>query len=1422
LVGGSRGSIYSTRFGIHLFSSSNNTITQNTANLNINDGIFLKYSNDNLILNNTANSNKQYHGIELYSSKDNLISDNNASNNYYQGISLISTSGTAISNNTLKSNGNNGIYLNGSSYNTIKNNKAISSLNYHGIGVDSNCNHNIIIGNNASNNMLTGVYLFESRNNTIIGNIVNKNRGGIVLIWANKNELRNNTVCENSDEGLKIQDSEENIVTHNSLSKNLKGIILLRANKNELRNNTACENSNVGLHIEDSEENIVTYNSLSMNLRGIFLLKANKNELRNNSASENSDVGLQIQDSEENIVTHNSLSKNLAGIVLMLGANKNELRNNTACENSNVGLQIHDSEENIVTHNSLSKNSDGIVLTLGANKNELRNNTACENSDVGLQIHDSEENIVTHNSLSKNLDGIILIGANKNELRNNTASENSDDGLQIQDSEENVVTHNSLSKNLYGIFLTLGANKNELRNNNVVDSKNYQARVQDSSLNKFNYNYWSDYEAQYPDAQEKSNTGIGDIPYEIDEANKDDCPYLDYSGWLNVVITPEYWEFYTKKGDIQYFYKNFSIENRLNSPTEVEILLDQNLEFVTDRERASTKTFCIDPKSSKNITLRLNVTDLEGYILRTITFKTEDYMKTTLVHGLVQPKINAVKIEGVDYHRNVVKGQINPFNVMLRNHGDRDEFDVTLTMGSKKQSKRVFLSDNKSETKTVPFEIDTSDMPLGITRGQVVVLKSNQLSDPPLDYLNLTMFVASELEASTLIVTNHKRMRENWGDDTVSTSKLKAKLLELCFHPVVNGIILDVANDQNSSNLYEDWDIDKEPEKANEIMKAIKSLIDSKCEKYPNIKYLVIVGDDRIIPFYRVHDNTDKPFVSGSWTTTRDYDKLNAESTVGSALHHNMFLTDNYYATDKPIEWKTNEVIIPELLIPSMPIGRLVESPDEITAVIDAFFQSETVNPDKVFVTAYDFMCDSALNCSLTLEDKTEGATETVISGKEEVTDESFFNRIWEGLNTSNDVVLIFQHAEHDRFEIPNPREIEAYAYITSQNISTATGLSGSITCSMGCFSGLNVPSNASSEDFDLAQAFAQRGVLAYIAPTSYSIGLFRSIGAHERLICYFAQYLCERMDVGTALTRAKQEYWATNYDISYIDEQVLETTTLYGLPMTRINIPRLNRSYNQSKMEIMSREHTLDEKPDILVISPTHTPINIPLPLYNLTYYKSTSGELLSDPNRPLQPKEIRIFHPTSTRMLHGVVLTSAKYQVKPIIPLVDTYMQSHTKGVFRADEIIDWYPPQIFKLKSLCSPRVPTESRQYLIVITGQYKGSTVSTPFLEGRMERLYDELAFQLYYASPDAETTPPVINVSHRLNHNVSISANASDESGIQRVLVTFTDGEGEWRSKDMNKTGEQWTCTIPINVISEFFVQAVDNNGNVAVGNVFL
>ena len=1375
----SANNIYSTRFGIRLFSSSNNIITHNTANLNNNDGIFLESSNDNRIVNNTANSNKQYHGIELSTSNNNAIIGNNASNNFDSGIALFESS-----NN-----------------NTIKGNTANSNKQYHGILL-STSNNNSIIANNASNNFDSGIAVFESsNNNTITGNIANlNNNDGIYLESSHNNSIWNNTANSNKRyHGIALHSSNKNAILSNNVSNNFdSGIALLESsNNNRIKNNTVSENGVLGIGLEDwSSGNEVSNNIVNKNLGGILLSRSDTNIIKDNTC-ENSALGIWLQDwSSGNEVSNNIVNKNSMGINVQFESNNNVIKDNTACENEVEGIKLVDSSNNEVSNNIANKNLGGIIVLdkLAAN-NVIKDNTACENGDVGIQLQETSMNEVCNNVANKNYKGIALIRSNDNIIKNNIANENKRVGIKIEDSSKNKVSNNIVNKGVEYICLAR-SNFTKIQNNNVGKSKiSISMPILESFFNHFDHNYWSDYTGE-----DKDKDGIGDEPYEIGGAYKDYHPYMNYSGWLNVVVTPEFWYFFAKKGDV--IYKNFRIENRLNRPTNVEVLLDKNLDFEADHyvTEISKKTFSLAPKSIQIVTLQLNTTNLEDYILRKITFKTEEYTKTTLVNGFVQPKSNEVKIEGVDFHRNVVQGQINPFNVMLRNHGDRGVFNVTLTMGRNEKSKRVFLSDNKSETKTVPFEIDTSDMPLGITRGQVVVLKSNKLSDRPLDYLNLTMFVASELEASTLIVTNHKRMRENWGNDSVNA--LEDKVLALCFHPAVNGIILDVASNTNISILFDEWDNAKTSEKANEIAKAIKSLIETKCKLYQNIEYLVIVGDDRIIPFYRILDNTSEPFIAG-WDTERNYHDLNVNSTVGSALHRNMFLTDNIYAANRPIEWETAEVSIPELYIPIMPLGRLVESPEDISAVIDAFFQQEYVNPNKIFVSGSDFMKDSAALCGRTLEKKTKGDVTVVVN--ETVDSFQQIKYAFLNISSSNNIVFVFQHAEHDRFLIH-------YGNITSQDVSQSLlDLNNTIICSLGCHSGLNVPPNASIDDLDLVQAFAQKGVLAYIAPTGYSIGLRRIIGAHELLISYLTKHLCEGRDVGTALMQAKQEYWATNYDFIYIDEKVFESTTLYGLPMVPINIP-------QSKVKIKSMEVDIHkEQPDTLVIRPLHTQNSTP----DGNYYMTPSRELLSDPGKPVQPKEIRIFYPTSASVLRGAVMNSSKYhQNKSFTPLIDAYMQSHEIPEFKSYRIENWYPAQIFKINSISYPKDPMQSRQYLIIITGQYKGRTL--PGMPGE-ERLYKELSFDLYYATPDEETKPPVIrNVSPtRINDTINITVNVMDKSGIQKVLVTYTDinGDwGEWRSKACKlEEGDLWSCNISAKEEIEFFVQAVDNAGNAAV-----
>jgi parallel beta-helix repeat protein len=93
-------------FGIRLYSSSNNTLVNNTAESNNWCGIYLRSSsNNNTLANNNARSND--YGIYLQSSSNNnTLANNNASSNNYYGIWLNSSSSNLIYNNYFNNTNN--------------------------------------------------------------------------------------------------------------------------------------------------------------------------------------------------------------------------------------------------------------------------------------------------------------------------------------------------------------------------------------------------------------------------------------------------------------------------------------------------------------------------------------------------------------------------------------------------------------------------------------------------------------------------------------------------------------------------------------------------------------------------------------------------------------------------------------------------------------------------------------------------------------------------------------------------------------------------------------------------------------------------------------------------------------------------------------------------------------------------------------------------------------------------------------------------------------------------------------------------------------------------------------------------------------------------------------------------------------------
>ena len=128
--------------------------------------------------------------------------------------------------------------------------------------------------------------------------------------------------------------------------------------------------------------------------------------------------------------------------------------------------------------------------------------------------------------------GIYVVGGNSNTITQNNLMYNLN-GIEFLSSSYNLIVQNNITSktNSHGGLHSTGiyfssASNNTIYHNNFVNST-YLAQVP-NSINVWDDgylgNYWSDYQTKYPYAAEIDNSGIGNVPYVIDEQNKDRYP----------------------------------------------------------------------------------------------------------------------------------------------------------------------------------------------------------------------------------------------------------------------------------------------------------------------------------------------------------------------------------------------------------------------------------------------------------------------------------------------------------------------------------------------------------------------------------------------------------------------------------------------------------------------------------------------------------------------------------------------------------------------------------------------------------------------------------------------------------------------------------------------------------------------------------
>ena len=139
----------------------------------------------------------------------------------------------------------------------------------------------------------------------------------------------------------------------------------------------------------------------------------------------------------------------------------------------------------------------------------------------GIYLDSSNNSILFNNNVSNNIGGggICLLSSDKTTIHNNTASNNSYFGITLFSSNDNIMTDNNITENKYG-FMSLDSFNNLIYHNDLINNIDVQAYDMDyTNLWDNDYpsggNYWSDYGAKYPDAEEIDASGIWDTPYDI-------------------------------------------------------------------------------------------------------------------------------------------------------------------------------------------------------------------------------------------------------------------------------------------------------------------------------------------------------------------------------------------------------------------------------------------------------------------------------------------------------------------------------------------------------------------------------------------------------------------------------------------------------------------------------------------------------------------------------------------------------------------------------------------------------------------------------------------------------------------------------------------------------------------------------------------
>jgi hypothetical protein len=681
--------------------------------------------------------------------------------------------------------------------------------------------------------------------------------------------------------------------------------------------------------------------------------------------------------------------------------------------------------------------------------------------------------------------------------------------------------------------------------------------------------------------------------------------------------------------------------------------------------------------------------------------------------------------------------------------------------------------------------------------------------------------------SKTLIITNTARLLGPNGkplNDPTNTALLTSfnqTVDTFAKQPTVLGQRVDLANDNGLMQDYAEWDqapFPSCPAAANVVASALHDLINAYRNQSGSVfQYVTILGGHTVIPSHLSPD-------SAELERENVYDPgLLDLSKSAASLANAYVMTDNYYVSLSPINRLESEISLPDA---NMAVGRIVEFPDDIMNVLQAFIDSGGIaHPTSALVTGYTFTTDLA-NFEAGLLKQSGVTTDSLISDSSTPPWTAPDLRAKLLGATTPDIVAVNWHAQSNE-AVAADYATSHPTTISSSEIAdlpvTDTRFKNRLIISLGCHLGyplLNqdlIPNPTNPPQFvteprAFTETFQNRGAMV-LANTGYGYGDTDFIGYGEELLALVTQQLADgapsAVPVGLALTNAKRTYIQNSGATTGVDKKSIEELTFYGPPMWSIGLPArvANPIANPLAVNPVSADpaHALSAG----TVTPPFT-LTANLTQAGTTFYAADhaandlAGGTQEIPYSPILPFKAFDVTAQSAGTARGVALISADYVDKSNTNVTVDVPVTEVSGARPPWPTPGFWPFQTFGLNELVGQELVTTPLQWQSA-----DGQTGTT--------RKYNNSAttLRVYYSSLNtgAAFAGPATISNVNLSQNgtflhVDLTVNGSTAADVFDVLVNYTGppdatGTGHWKTCSLlpNRTDGQTTTASCLDAV---------------------